>query len=98
MHGAKTGELQACTTSNLLLASAIFMPDTFLAEPLTFTPGQQNMLLGSRLGCWVINALTCSLLLQMGFFNDVIGPVVLCALIVLSLATIMMMSIVDFFR
>ncbi|KAL3137486.1 hypothetical protein ABBQ38_004775 [Trebouxia sp. C0009 RCD-2024] len=35
---------------------------------------------------------------QMGFFNDVIGPVVLCALIVLSLATIMMMSIVDFFR
>ena len=83
----------ACTTSNLLLASAIF-----LAEPLTFTPGQQNMLLGSRLRCWVINALTYSLLLQMGFFNDVIGPVVLCALIVLSLATIMMMSIVDFFR
>lgn len=39
-----------------------------------------------------------TLLLQMGFFNDVIGPVVLCALIVLSLATIMMMSIVDFFR
>ena len=34
----------------------------------------------------------------MGFFNDVIGPVVLCALIVLSLSTIMMMSIVDFFR
>ena len=37
-------------------------------------------------------------LLQMGFFNDVIGPVVLCALITLSLATIMMMSILDFFR
>lgn len=35
---------------------------------------------------------------QMGFFNDVIGPVVLCALIVLSLSTIMMMSIIDFFR
>jgi len=35
---------------------------------------------------------------QMGFFNDVIGPVVLCGLIVLSLATIMMMSIMDFFR
>ncbi|KAL0033845.1 hypothetical protein WJX77_007403 [Trebouxia sp. C0004] len=35
---------------------------------------------------------------QMGFFNDVIGPVVLCGLIILSLATIMMMSIMDFFR
>lgn len=35
---------------------------------------------------------------QMGFFNDVIGPVVLCALIVLSLTTIMMMTIFDFFR
>ena len=37
-------------------------------------------------------------LMQMGFFNDVIGPVVLCGLIILSLATIMMMSIMDFFR
>ena len=39
-----------------------------------------------------------AVLLQMGFFNDVIGPVVLCALIVLSLTTIMMMTIIDFFR
>jgi len=37
-------------------------------------------------------------LMQMGFFNDVIGPVVLCGLIILSLATIMVMSVMDFFR
>ncbi len=70
-------------------------------EPCTST---NQLLHTSFLHCMLQYLADCNhwhssyVLMQMGFFNDVIGPVVLCGLIILSLATIMMMSVMDFFR
>lgn len=90
MHGAQAGEPvsndQAVIHSKIMQNDMCVQVQSWL---LTKPKHRKHTLCHT-------NALV--VLLQMGFFNDVIGPVVLCALIVLSLTTIMMMTIFDFFR